>query len=119
VVQDDGDAYDHHEVLWQYPDLTLTWMSSLTNSYDFVMRGDAQPERRLGLYFHGTDATMYAHYSTFRIMAEGDRMKGKPEVPPSIPPRRATSANGWIVSNRADSPVAACFITARSMCRSS
>lgn len=85
VVQDDGDAYDHHEVVWQYPNFTLTWMSSLTNSYDFVMRGDAQPERRLGIYFHGTDATLYAHYNTFRVMAEGDRMKGKPEVPPSIP----------------------------------
>jgi predicted dehydrogenase len=85
VVQDDGDAYDHHEVVWQYPNFTLTWMSSLTNSYDFVMRGDAQPERRLGIYFHGTDATLYAHYNTFRVMAEGDRMKGKPEVPQSIP----------------------------------
>ena len=38
VIQDDGDAYDHHEVLWRYPNLTLTWMSSLTNSYDFLMK---------------------------------------------------------------------------------
>ncbi|MBM3882731.1 MAG: hypothetical protein FJ387_23915 [Verrucomicrobia bacterium] len=86
VVQDDGDAYDHHEVLWQYPDLTLTWMSSLTNSFDFVMRGDAEPARRLGIYFHGTNATMYANYSMFRVMAEGNRMKDKEAPPPSIPP---------------------------------
>jgi predicted dehydrogenase len=86
VIRDDGDAYDHHEVLWQYPKHTLTWMSSLTNSYDFIMRGDAAPERRLGIYFHGTDATMYANYGMYRLMGEGDRMKGKEPPPPSIPP---------------------------------
>jgi predicted dehydrogenase len=86
IVKDDGDAYDHHEVLWQYPGLTLTWMSSLTNSFDFVMRGDAEPERRLGIYFHGADATMYANYGMFRVMAEGKRMAGKTPPTPSIQP---------------------------------
>lgn len=85
IVQDDGDAYDHHEVLWQYPKTTLTWMFSATNSFDFVMRGDAEPERRLGIYFHGTDATMYANYGMYRIMAEGKRMAGKETPPQSIP----------------------------------
>jgi len=86
IVRDDGDAYDHHEVLWQYPNLTMTWMSSLTNSFDFVMRGDAEPERRLGIYFHGVNGTMYANYGMFRIMGEGGRMKGKEAPPHSIPP---------------------------------
>jgi predicted dehydrogenase len=86
VVQDDGDAYDHHEVLWRYPNLTLTWMSSLTNSFDFVMRGDAEPERRLGIYFHGANGTMYANYGMFRVMAEGKRMQDKTPPPASIPP---------------------------------
>jgi predicted dehydrogenase len=84
IVQDDGDAYDHHEVLWQYPDFTLTWMSSLTNSYDFLMR--SQPTaRRLGIYFHGSDATLYANYGMFRVLNEGDRMEGKQPPSPSIP----------------------------------
>ncbi|MBK9138668.1 MAG: Gfo/Idh/MocA family oxidoreductase [Verrucomicrobia bacterium] len=86
VVKDDGDAYDHHEVLWRYPNLTLTWMSSLTNSYDFTMRGDVAPERRLGIYFHGSNGTLYANYGMFRVMAEGDRMKDKNPPPASIPP---------------------------------
>jgi predicted dehydrogenase len=84
IVQDDGDAYDHHEVLWQYPNFTLTWMSSLTNSYDFLMR--SQPTaRRLGIYFHGSDATLYANYGMFRVLTEGDRMEGKQPPPASIP----------------------------------
>jgi predicted dehydrogenase len=85
VVKDDGDAYDHHEILWRYPNLTLTWMSSLTNSYDFMMRGDVPPERRLGIYFQGSNGTMYANYGMFRVLAEGDRMKDKQPPPASIP----------------------------------
>ena len=84
VIKDDGDAYDHHEVLWQYPGVTLTWMSSLTNSYDFIMRGNVEPGRRLGMYFHGSNGTMYANYDMFKIMAEGDRMKGLEAPPKSI-----------------------------------
>ncbi len=85
ILKDDGDAYDHHEVLWQYPNHTLTWMSSLTNSYDFLMKSQ-EPERRLGIYFHGTNGTMYANYGMYKVLAEGKRMEGKEPPPPSIPP---------------------------------
>ncbi len=85
VVRDDGDAYDHHEVLWQYPNCTLTWMSSLTNSYDFVPRGKVEPSRRLGIYFHGSNGTLYANYDMFRLMPEGDKMEGLQAPPASIP----------------------------------
>jgi predicted dehydrogenase len=85
VVDDDGDAYDHHEVIWRYPNLTLTWMSSLTNSYDFLMKSQ-DPERRLGIYFHGSHGTLYSNYGIHRVLAEGKLMEGKPTPPPSIPP---------------------------------
>lgn len=85
VVRDDGDAYDHHEVLWRYPNLTLTWMSSLTNSYDFLMKSQA-PERRLGIYFHGSNGTLYANYGMYRVLAEGQLMDGKEPPPASLPP---------------------------------
>jgi len=83
-LADDGDAYDHHEVLWQYPKLTMTWMSSLTNSYDFLMKSQP-PERRLGIYFHGSNGTLYSNYGMFRVLAEGDRMKNQESPPASIP----------------------------------
>lgn len=85
-LQDDGDAYDHHEVLWQYPKLTMTWMSSLTNSYGFDLHGDPKPQRRLGIYFHGTNGTLYANYGMFKVVPEGDKMAGMEPPPPSIPP---------------------------------
>jgi predicted dehydrogenase len=83
-LQDDGDAYDNHEVLWRYPNLTLTWMSSLTNSFGFDFQGDAAPRRRLGTFFHGANGTLLADYDTFKVVPEGDRMKGLPPPPPSI-----------------------------------
>jgi len=85
VVEDDGDAYDHHEVLWRYPNLTLTWMSSLTNSYDFTMRGRAEPARRLGILFHGSNGTLYSNYDMHRVMPEGSRMEGWVAPEKSLP----------------------------------
>lgn len=81
VIQDDGDAYDNHEVLFRYPNLTMTWMSSLTNSYGFDLHGNPVPTRRLGIYFQGTNGTMWANYGEHRIVPEGEAMNGviKPE----------------------------------------
>jgi len=86
VVQDDGDAYDHHEVLWQYPKMTMTWMSSLTNSYGFDLHGEPVPRRRLGIYFHGINGTLYANYDKFEVVPEGELLKDKSPPPRSIPP---------------------------------
>jgi predicted dehydrogenase len=86
ILKDDGDAYDHHEVLWQYPNLTMTWMSSLTNSYGFDLHGEPKPQRRLGIYFHGANGTMFANYGMFKVVPEGDKMNGLEPPPKSIPP---------------------------------
>jgi predicted dehydrogenase len=86
VLQDEGDAYDHHEVLWQYPRCTMTWMSSLTNSYGFDLHGEPEPKRRLGVYFHGANGTLYANYDQFKIVPEGDKMKNLTAPPRTIPP---------------------------------
>ena len=85
-LKDDGDAYDNHEVLWQYPNHTVTWMSSLTNSYGFDFEGDPKPQRRLGIYFHGANGTLAADYGTLKLIPEGDKMKGLEAPPKSIPP---------------------------------
>lgn len=82
IVRDDGDAYDNHDILWRYPDRTMTWMLSLTNSYGFDFQGNSEPTRRLGIYFHGVNGTMWANYGEHRIAPEGKAMNDiiKPEV---------------------------------------
>ncbi len=86
ILKDDGDIYDNHEVVWQYPKMTMTWMSSMTNSYGFDFHGAPKRERRLGTYFHGSNGTMFADYGMFKIVAEGEYMDGKQAPPVSIPP---------------------------------
>ncbi|HPE75329.1 MAG TPA: Gfo/Idh/MocA family oxidoreductase [Draconibacterium sp.] len=86
ITKDDGDAYDNHEVIWRYPNLTMTWMSSLTNSYGFDFLRERKSQRRLGIYFHGVNGTLLTDYSTHQILPEGDRMKDMKTPPVSIPP---------------------------------
>ncbi len=85
AVGGDGDAYDTQEILWQYPKMTMTWMSTLANSYGFDL-GSGTRSRRLGIYFHGMNGTMYCNYGKYEIVPEGDFMEGKATPPKSIPP---------------------------------
>lgn len=85
IIKDDSDAYDNHEVIMRYPDLNLTWMNSMTNSYGFdFLRGQAS-RRRLGIYFHGVNGTLYTDYENHQILPEGNRMEGMQTPPVSIP----------------------------------
>ena len=85
-LDDDGDAYDNQDILWRYPNLTLQWWTSLTNSYGFDLHGDPAPRRRLAIYMHGSNGTLCSDYGTHKIMPEGDKMEGLTPPEPSIPP---------------------------------
>jgi predicted dehydrogenase len=86
IIDDDGDAYDNHEVVFRYPNLTMTWMQSSSNSYGFDFLRGQESRRRLGIYFHGVNGTLYTDYNEHTILPEGDRMNGMETPPKSIPP---------------------------------
>lgn len=86
IIKDDGDAYDNHEVIIRYPNLTMTWMQSSTNSYGFDFLRGQESRRRLGIYVHGVNGTLQTDYDSHVILPEGDRMKGMQTPPQSIPP---------------------------------
>ncbi len=86
IFKDDGDAYDNHEVIMRYPNLTMTWMSSLTNSYGFDFLRGQESRRRLGIYFHGVNGTLQTDYDKYTILPEGNRMEGMQTPPKSIAP---------------------------------
>ncbi len=86
IIKDDSDAYDNHEVIWRYPNLTMTWMQSSTNSYGFDFLRSQESQRRLGIYFHGVNGTLLTDYSSHQILPEGDRMKDMVPPPQSIEP---------------------------------
>ncbi len=96
VIQDDGDAYDNHEVMWRYPNLTMTWMSSLTNSYGWDFHGERTPQRRLGIYFHGANGTLFSDYSKFEVVPEGDKLKNPPADTKPISPESGVHEREWL-----------------------
>jgi predicted dehydrogenase len=85
IIRDAGDAPDTQEVLWQFPHRTLTWSMSLTNSFAFDF-GRGRPARRLGVYFHGVNGTLFSDYGKHTVVAEGDAMKNAKTPPRSIAP---------------------------------
>ncbi len=85
TIRDAGDAPDTQEVVWQYGDFTMTWSMSLVNSFAFDF-GRGQPARRLGIYFHGVNGTMYANYGMHEVVPEGQRMNGLKPPAESISP---------------------------------
>ncbi len=84
IIEDDGDAPDVQEVLWQYPNRTMTWMMSLCNSFGFDF-GRGQPARRLGIYFHALRGTLYANYGTHEVVPEGKLLEDSTPPDPWIP----------------------------------
>ena len=85
VLRDDGDVPDTQEVLWQYPGVTMTWMMNMVNSFGFDF-GRGSPARRLGIYLHGVNGTLFADYGRYEVVAEGEFLKDLSPPPQSIPP---------------------------------
>lgn len=84
IVHDAGDAPDVQEVIWQFPTLTMTWSMSVVNSFGFDF-GRGTPTRRLGIYFHGVNGTLYADYGTHTVVPEGERLKDAEPPAPTLP----------------------------------
>lgn len=84
AIQGDGDAPDTQEITWDYGHLAMTWKMSCCGSFGFDF-GRAKPDRRLGIYFHGLNATLLADYGRHEIIAEGDFLKDLSPPPKSMP----------------------------------
>jgi len=85
TIRDDGDTPDTQEVLWQYPHFTMTWTMSMCNSFAFDF-GRGTPARRLGIYFHALNGTLFTNYGKHEIVPEGDFLADDTPPKESIPP---------------------------------
>jgi predicted dehydrogenase len=84
VIKDDGDAPDTQEVSWRYPNLTMTWTMNCANSFAFDF-GRGKPARRLGIYFHAVNGTLFTNYGKHEVVPEGDFLKDATPPPETIP----------------------------------
>lgn len=86
ALQDISDVPDTLEAVYDFGDLTLTWTHSEACSFGFELHEGTGIGRRLGIVFHGTNGTLAANYSTFKLFPEGDRLDPNKLPEPSIPP---------------------------------
>jgi len=85
IIRDCGDCYDTHEVLWEYPGMTMTWTTSLVNSYAFELKAPGGVRRPLGIWFQGVDGSLVTDYTSHKLIPEGDRMPADPDFPKVVP----------------------------------
>ena len=85
MIQDAGDCYDTHEVMWQYPNFTLTWRTSLVNSFGLAFPGDDEKRHTLAISFHGSNGTLLSDYGKHAFLPDGDNKLDASDVPKTVP----------------------------------
>ena len=83
-----GDCYDMHEAVFQYPDFTLTWSSSMMNAFGLTSPQPDGKQRSLAASFRGLNATLVTDYDTHDIHPERKQTidtNGVPETTPKSP----------------------------------
>ncbi|MCB9769151.1 MAG: Gfo/Idh/MocA family oxidoreductase [Candidatus Omnitrophica bacterium] len=70
IVDDVGNAYDTHEALFQYPDMTLTWGTSIVNAFGLSSPPPTCKKRNLAISFQGVNGTLVTDYNEHDIHPE-------------------------------------------------
>ena len=101
LIEDDGDAYDTHEATWQFPGFTLTWNSSMINSFAYTLQGDQGCHRRRGIYLHGTNGTLIGDYGVLEVVREACFLNAfKLDDIPKVIPESVGHHREWLDSIR-------------------
>jgi predicted dehydrogenase len=97
LIDDDGDAYDLQEVTWQFPGFTLTWTTSMINSFAYTLQGNQGCHRRRGIYLHGENGTLVGDYGVLEVVREACFLnKFNLEDIPRIIPRSPGHHREWL-----------------------
>lgn len=80
-----ADVPDTFDVLWEFPDMIMTWSLMQASSFNFGVGGPGGG-RRLGIVFDGTEGTLLANYGLCQVLdKEGNVVEGR-EYPVAAPP---------------------------------
>ena len=84
-----ADVPDTMDVIWEYPDLLMTWTMCQANRFHFGV-GKAGGGRRIGVIFQGTKGTLVANYSLCEFYDNDNKLVDLskldiPEVTPKSP----------------------------------
>ncbi|MCA9428057.1 MAG: hypothetical protein KC994_23465, partial [Candidatus Omnitrophica bacterium] len=118
IVDDVGNAYDTHEALFQYPDMTLTWGTSIVNAFGLSSPPPTCKKRNLAISFQGVNGTLVTDYNeqgnmTFTRSAVWNSISKASRMP--LPNPRVITVSGWIAFEVGSNRVAISDTTTRSM----
>ena len=92
VIDNDGDAPDTQDMLFDYDNLTLRWHFSQVNHHGYEFGSHA---RALGTYFHGLHGTLRADYGSREVVPQNTELD--PEVePPKVIPDGMNHEHEWL-----------------------
>lgn len=74
AVDDISTVPDTMEVVYQYDDKIMTWSNMCANSHGLFNHTGEGIQRRLGISFHGSDATLIADYGSYDVISENERV---------------------------------------------
>jgi len=83
ALQDVSDIPDTLDVVYEYPDYTMTFTHTATNGYNFGFGPKPNRGRRLAVFFHGTNGTLAGDYGSYEVFMENGEEFKAPE--PSLP----------------------------------
>lgn len=86
ATQSLADVPDTLNVVWDYPEMTMTWNMMQSNAFHFGV-GKPGPSRHNGIVFHGTDATLaIVNYGTPQVLDKNGQVVEGQTYPEAVPP---------------------------------
>ncbi len=80
-----ADVPDTMDVVWDYPNMTMTWTLLQHNLYNFGV-GEPGTGRKLGIVFHGKEATLVASYGICDVIDRTGKRVEDQTYPVAAPP---------------------------------
>jgi len=93
-----ADVPDTFDVLWEFPDMVMTWTLMQASSFNFGV-GTGGGGRKLGIVFDGTEGTLLANYGLCQVLdKQGNVVEDKeyPIAAPASPGHEQEFINGVI-----------------------
>jgi predicted dehydrogenase len=80
-----ADVPDTMDVVWEYPTMTVTWTMLQQSTYHFGV-GEPGAGRKLGIVFHGKEATLVANYGICDVIDKTGKRLEDQTYPVAAPP---------------------------------
>ena len=80
-----ADVPDTFDVLWEFPDMVMTWTLMQASSFNFGV-GAGGAGRKLGIVFDGTEGTLLANYGLCQVLDKKGNLVEGVEYPVAAPP---------------------------------